>query len=151
AEPHLIGPEQKQWLDRLETDLPNLREALRFLLEADIDKALQTSVSLWRLFWIRGHLREGQVAIETALERSRDRPIALRARGLTALGSIAYARGEAEQAERHASEALRLFRKMEVDARMLSSLLTLGRLAMDRGDFIAARRYLEEGLEVANS
>jgi len=26
AEPHLIGPEQKQWLDRLETDLPNLRE-----------------------------------------------------------------------------------------------------------------------------
>jgi hypothetical protein len=32
---------------------------------------------------------------------------------------------------------------------VLSSLSTLGRLAMDLGDFVAARRYLEESVEVA--
>ncbi|MCZ6662611.1 MAG: tetratricopeptide repeat protein, partial [Actinobacteria bacterium] len=70
--PHLHGPEQRQWLDRLEADLDDLRAAIGWSLEHDVDLALRLAGALgW--FWLMGGYRsEGRQHIETLLAVSED-------------------------------------------------------------------------------
>ncbi len=65
--PHLHGPEQRQWLDRLEADLDDLRAAIDWSLEHDVDLALRLAAALgW--FWLMGGYRsEGTEHLETLL------------------------------------------------------------------------------------
>ena len=53
AEPHLRGPEQKAWLDRLETEHPNLRAALAQPENGELALRLAKSI-LW--FWLIGSI-----------------------------------------------------------------------------------------------
>jgi predicted ATPase len=49
AAPHLIGPQQGPYLDRLEADRDNISSALRWLLAtAQTELALRTAPLLWR-------------------------------------------------------------------------------------------------------
>ncbi len=60
AEPHLRSWQQVEWLDRLETELDNLRAALEWALEEDPQKgALLASSILW-MWHIRGYRLEGE-------------------------------------------------------------------------------------------
>jgi predicted ATPase len=92
AEPHLRRVEQKEWLDRLEVEHDNLRLALRWTIDRDRAHAgLRLIAALWRFWQLHGHLDEGRrwaqdvVALPSASERTAER-----ARGISALGSIAY-------------------------------------------------------------
>ncbi len=60
AEAGLSGPEQPEWLERLEADHDNLRAALgRALERSDTEVALQLAPRLWQFWWLRGYLGEG--------------------------------------------------------------------------------------------
>lgn len=64
------NPDHKWWMDRLATELDNLRAALAWGLagdEASVDAALRLATALW-LFWqTRGHAAEGRRWLRLAL------------------------------------------------------------------------------------
>jgi non-specific serine/threonine protein kinase len=71
AEPHLRGPDQYAWFDRLETEHPNLRLALRWYRhQGDLERALRLAGALGRFWDARGHLAEGQRILDELLVRA---------------------------------------------------------------------------------
>jgi tetratricopeptide (TPR) repeat protein len=61
AEPHLHGPSQTMWLDRLESEHDNARAALTWA-DASGEAALGVDLLLgwWQFWWMRGHQTEGR-------------------------------------------------------------------------------------------
>jgi non-specific serine/threonine protein kinase len=104
AEPHLSGPNQVEWLDRLESELPNVRAAFAWSREHEPEQALRLGAAL-RAFWrIRGHLGEGAAELERVLATGAGTP-ATRARALVALASIRNLQTDYQPAARLAEEA----------------------------------------------
>src|SRR5207245_9976014 len=61
AEPQLEAGQQREWLQRLEAELGNVRGALAFALEAgEAERALRLAAALRRFWQVHGHLAEGR-------------------------------------------------------------------------------------------
>ncbi|RYE43536.1 MAG: tetratricopeptide repeat protein [Hyphomicrobiales bacterium] len=61
AEAEWIGPRQRQWVARLARELPNLREAMEFCLDADdTDTGLRIAGALYPFWLAKGLLGEGR-------------------------------------------------------------------------------------------
>jgi predicted ATPase/DNA-binding SARP family transcriptional activator len=67
AEPHLRGPEQASWLERLEREQDNFRAVLSWSLERDPALALRLGAALGPFWETRGHYAEGRSWLERAL------------------------------------------------------------------------------------
>ncbi|HET7686647.1 MAG TPA: adenylate/guanylate cyclase domain-containing protein [Candidatus Limnocylindria bacterium] len=88
----IMGPERREWLDRLEEEHDNLRAALAWLVATDrAEAALRMSAALWRFWQMRGHLAEGLERVEAALAtpHAAEHPAA-RADALSAGAGLAY-------------------------------------------------------------
>ena len=71
AEPELVGPQQKECVERLEGELDNFREALSWIFEqGKADYGLQFCGPLWRFWFAGGYLSEGITWMERALAGS---------------------------------------------------------------------------------
>ena len=69
SEPELHQSDQLEWFKRLETEHDNLRAALSWLLKkGEVETALRLGSSLWHFWWVRGHLSEGRMWLEAAVE-----------------------------------------------------------------------------------
>jgi predicted ATPase/DNA-binding CsgD family transcriptional regulator len=77
AEPHLRGPNQHAWLDRLEREHPNLRAAMQTLREGgDRERAVRLAGALGRFWEARGFIAEGRAMLDALLaEASSARPL----------------------------------------------------------------------------
>src|SRR5205823_2872159 len=95
AESELIGGDQLIWMQRLDEEHANVREALtRFADNGEIGKVGRLSAALWR-FWItRGFLHEGLLWLETALAQAESLSDTTRARLLNGAGSLARDMGQ---------------------------------------------------------
>jgi len=151
AAPELVGPSQRAWFLRLEWEHGNLRTALQWLWShGENDLALRLTAALGYFWEVRGYLREGQQALEDALDRVPDADRRLRARLLNRLGSLLIWQREAERAEVVIDEALTLGRELQDSDITARSLSQLGRRAAifefadDRRD--DAVQLLEEAL-----
>ena len=112
AAPHLFGPDQKMWLDRLEVDHDNFRAAFDWAQSSgDVARALCLGAALWRFWQMRGHLREGRTRLDAILSVPgvRDHPVE-RARALEAAGGIAHWQGDVPAEMRFYDECLALAR-----------------------------------------
>ena len=135
AEPHITGPEQLKWADRLEAERDNLRAVLARSL-SDGGKQSAGALPVWlalRLagalgqFWgARGNLSEGRRWLQAAIEGAEK----LTEAGLHAVGATTR--------DAHALDRVRL--------KALNAAGVLARLA---GDFPAARQVLEGGLDIS--
>jgi predicted ATPase len=75
AEAELTGPDQADWLNRLDAEHDNMRAALHWALdranqdapESIPDLALRLAAALWRYWWNRGFLAEGRSWLGRAL------------------------------------------------------------------------------------
>jgi predicted ATPase len=75
----LMGPDQGEWLERLEAENDNLRAAIGWSLErGDAEMALRLVAELWWFWYRRGHLSEGRRWLEEALGKSAS-PVSARA------------------------------------------------------------------------
>lgn len=91
AEPYLLGPDPADWVDRLDAELPNLRAALRHALDTgESESGLRLAASLWRFWFLRGHLREGRSWLEELLAMEPDAQTPVRAKAYSALGGLVY-------------------------------------------------------------
>lgn len=117
AEPELRGPHQIAWLDRLEDEVDNIRAALEWSFDTNVEAGLRIlSALLW--FW---HIRSGKVEgiewLERALaseteERNGAPPsparALLRGKALNAVGTLMIMHGDADRACQFSRESLEL-------------------------------------------
>src|SRR5215213_3247618 len=107
AEGGLQGPEQRLWLDRLETEHSNFRAALGRALERnDGGVALRLAPRLWEFWWSRGYPREGRVWLERTVSLAGPVDVAGRAVAEFGLGRLSLALGDYDAAEAHFRESL---------------------------------------------
>ena len=146
AEPELSKPQQAKWLDRLEAEHDNLRAALSWALEREIDLGPRMAGALCRFWHTRGYLSEGRMYLEEAVARSDVVTATVRAKALDGLGWIAEPQGDYERARVAYEESLELYRSSNDRRGVANALGDLGSLALDRGDYARATSLLKESL-----
>ena len=149
SEPELLGPEQTEWLERLETEHDNLRTALSWSLRGENDIGLRLAGALSRFWYIRGYLSEGRRWLEEALGvGSGTVSSVVRAKALAGAGWLAEGQGEYEWARAVYEETLHIYRGLGDEKGIADSLVNLGRVALARGDQQGANKLFEESLAV---
>jgi len=156
AEPELKGPQPRLWLERLQREHENLREALCFLIahgenetSMGTEMALRLGKALERFWMIGGHVKEGHDLLERALKRSWGVPSSIRGHALCILGILARYQGDYHAAEAACEESLAIFRELDDPLGIANSLYRLGYVAWMRGDSGMARTYYEESLAIS--
>jgi predicted ATPase len=148
AAPHLTGPQQVSYLDRLEADRDNISSALRWLTATTPTvRALRTASLLWRFWHLRAHLDEGRALLEALLAEPAPQlePVA-HADGLDALGSVAYWQRDYESARQSFEEALAICTREGLANGIAQSHYNLGFTATFAGAHAAAREYFNQAL-----
>jgi non-specific serine/threonine protein kinase len=136
-----------EWLDRLQSELDNLRAALDWLEASGASEHVLRLAGALQRFWDeRGHLAEGRRRLEAALG-SDSRPTRARARALNAAADMAVSIGDAATARRRAEEALALHRTFEDALGTAVSSFLLGLAVADERDYSAAKGLFEESAQ----
>ena len=151
AAPKLRGPEQIEWLRRLESEHENLRAGLEWsLAEPGSREGLRLCGAL-QFFWImRGHLFEGREWCARVLAKSGvDERTRERASVLNAAGLFAYRQSDYAAARSLHEESLTIRRQLGDKKGIGVSLGNLGLVAADEGDFASAQALHEESLAIA--
>src|SRR5918994_1266847 len=148
GESKLRGPEEAKWLERLEIEHDNMREALSRALDGEeAELGLRLPGALWQFWWGGGHYDEGRRRLETALAKD-DRASVARAKALEAVGWLADDQGDINRAVAAAQEGLSLSAGAEIiDAAPF--LRILGSAASIQGDHDRAAQLYEESLALS--
>jgi predicted ATPase/DNA-binding SARP family transcriptional activator len=164
AEPHLEGPDQGPWSDRLERELDNLRAVLAWSTEQPnpgpagkaVEVGLRLSAAMRRFWYVRGYATEGRDWLERLLLLADgdlpERPLAsktVRARAFHTAGRLAWWQGEGNVAQTLYQQGLCLAQETG-DRDLIARLLQgLGAVANYLGEFGPAKQRLEESLAIA--
>ena len=151
AEPHLNGPEQGEWLERLEEEHDNLRAALAWCQAEPegVEAGLRLAGVLGYFWQVRGYLGLGRRYLAEVLEREGSgRATQERAKVLNGAGGMAYFQSDYEAARALLEERLMIFRELGDMVGVAQSLNNLGTIANDQGDNGAARALHEESLTI---
>ena len=154
AEPGLLGPDQVTWLERLEREHDNLREALRWAREAgDVEAGLRLAGALCWFWWTRGYHCEGRQWVEEFLmdDGASDHPVdsPVRAKAMQGAGELAFGQGDLMRAVELLEKSLVLHRESGDEDGVASVLVELGQVARARGDHVRAASLSEEGLALS--
>ena len=145
------GPDQARWLDRLETEHDNLRQAMAFCMEEDDadEIGLRLGAALQRFWWTHGHFSEGQKLLITLLARPTAHALTmLRADALGGAGILSWFQGYYDSARSLYQESLEIRRELGDRQGIAASLGNLGNVAHDQGDDDSARSLYEESLAI---
>jgi tetratricopeptide (TPR) repeat protein len=139
AESGLAGGEQIWWLDRLDSNLANIRAALTWALATGQSAAaLETVGSIWRYLSIRSDRQEGRRWLNDALQSGDQISCAERVTALRAAALLAEDQGELAETRRFLSEGLKIAETLGLQHRTCQLLSDLGNVAHDSGDFATA-------------
>ncbi len=147
AEPELRGPDQLRWLDLVQAELPNIRDAVGwFAGHDDPDTAVAMMGSLWRFWQVRGLTRAARDRLEelTSLPALSD---AGRAAGHLGIARCAFHQGDHTAVHERVARCLPYYRGHDdVFAGFGLVLLgaTTGRAGGDGGEAL-----LQEALDLA--
>src|SRR5215216_1628701 len=149
AELELARPQQRLWVERLEGEYDNLREALSWIFEqGEADLGLRFSGSLWRFWFAQGYLSEGIRWLEQALAGSDPTPSPARVKVLEGMGWLTQFQGDFERAEAAYDQMLMLSRELGDEGNTATALNSLAGMAVARGDDERATALLEENMAV---
>jgi predicted ATPase/DNA-binding SARP family transcriptional activator len=152
AAPELSGPEQALWLDRLEREHDNLRQALRYFHESeDASGELALAAALWRFWWQRGELSEGRFWLEQAIAGNDDAEKAMLADAHDGAGALAEAQGDLPAAAVHHEAALSIRREIGDRRGEARALTDFGIIADKMGDPQRATRLFADALALARA
>jgi predicted ATPase/class 3 adenylate cyclase/Tfp pilus assembly protein PilF len=149
AERQLVGPDQLDWYERLTVDQDNLRAALELACSmGDGERAQRLAGSLWRFWWNRGQLDEGERWYERAFAAGDAVPSPSRARALLGASHMTEARGDSERTRAFLEEAVDTFRSTDDAWRLAIALTHLAGTQPAHGE---ALRLNEEAIDVAEA
>ena len=148
AEPKLTGPEQVEWLDRLEREHANLRAALQWCESGDTALELRLAAALWRFWSTRGYLGEGLRWLESAIRAAGNEQAPALGRALNGAANLAREHGDYSRAEMLHQRSLSISRERNDRHGTAEGLNNLGLIALYQGQHEAAQQYCAEGLEL---
>ena len=137
ASPHLFGPDERTWKERLDAEEANVRAALAWAIDQDRDLAARLAVALvpyWSLGWTNA---QGVEFLLPLVERRAQLSPELRAPVLTAAAHLSAETGEARLVADWAEEAGRLFERG-------ADLVGVGRAQLTLGAALGNQGALEE-------
>jgi DNA-binding CsgD family transcriptional regulator/tetratricopeptide (TPR) repeat protein len=151
AEPELAGPQQAEWLERLEREHDNLRAAMQWALErGDAEQSMELALRLGgalHQFWqVRRYLSEGRTFLERALAGSKEAVTASRAKALMIAARLAVLQADTERGEALCEGSLALCRELGDTAGMAYTLHLLGIVAWQRSELSRACSQFEASL-----
>jgi len=154
AEPHLLGAEQKAWLQQLELEKDNLRAAFRWAVDAgDEALTLHLAGSLGQFWFATGRWGEGRRSLEEALTRtgnSNPDP-ALQAKVLFKAGLLARYQSDYARARSLCKQSLALYRALDDKQGVVSALADLSRISNGQNDQMAKKGFLTEAATLIES
>ena len=150
--PHLRGPQQEQWLDKLEQENDNLRAALRWALESkDVETAVRLGTALWQFWLLHGYLNEGHQWLERIynlqMTTGESSSVSL-AHLLVGLGALNHYQANQRGITVY-QESLALFRQLNDRAGIVSARQGLARAAMRGGQFDRAVKEYQQCLALS--
>jgi predicted ATPase/class 3 adenylate cyclase len=148
GESEVRGPEAAKWLERLEAEHDNMREALSWSLGQEKELGLRLAGALWRFWWLRSHYSEGRRWLENALAVDGRGSPSARAMALAGIGEIASHQGDLDQAQEACEEGLKLLAH-EASQAKIYLLLSLGKVARLREDYKWATQVNEESVALS--
>jgi hypothetical protein len=150
AEGKLSGPDQGEWLDRLEAEHDNLRLALAWSLDdrEQPGAALRLAGALHLFWWLRGYVDEGRQSLDRALAMGDRGAAADRAKALEGLGWI-LANYDNAGALAALQAALARYRALDDGPGIARTLGLLGVVAAWAGDGETARGRFTEMMALA--
>jgi predicted ATPase/class 3 adenylate cyclase len=127
ARPQLTREGREFWLNYFDDEQDNVRVALDGAEQSrDIETAMRIAVALWRFWQLRGRLAEGRVRLERLLSHPlAQRRDAVRARGLSALGGLAYWQADYETMGSAYEEAAGIARELDDQSLLARAIFEL--------------------------
>jgi len=148
AKPNLTGPEQADWLRRLELEHDNLRAALAWGLRHDPGGGARLANDLSGFWEIRGHWTEGRSWLRQYLDVRLDLEPATQADVLSAAGRLAVRQGDAARARGLAVEGLEVYRRLRDRRGEADCLSILARVASMEDDWASSRELHGQALAI---
>jgi tetratricopeptide (TPR) repeat protein len=149
ARPHLRGPQQGRWLDRLLQERDNLRAVFELCLE-DPDGAemgMRLLRALERFLVVHGMLTEGRaLALRVLAHPGAQTPTTLRARALVTAGTLHSNQDDYETAFSLYQQSLETAQSVQDLSGEAWALDNLGTIELRRGRHAIARDYFERSL-----
>jgi predicted ATPase/class 3 adenylate cyclase/Tfp pilus assembly protein PilF len=152
ANPQLRGPNQLEWLERLEAEHDNMRAALSWALEhKEVEVALKLGGALSSFWLLRDYHSEGRRWLEVALTMDGRGSPEVRAMALAGAGWLAEDQGDLDRAKEACQEGLELLEHEAREAREAKLLLLacLGWVAWHREELGQASELFEESLALS--
>ena len=148
ARPELMGTGHAAWLERLEQEHDNLREALRWALDSgEAEIGLRLVGSLYWFWWLHGHLGEGRRWVEVFLSGcGTEASGRARAMALYGAGELALGQGDLARSVALLEESVALYRELEDEAGVAIVVAELGQAVRASGAQDRASALSEEAL-----
>jgi predicted ATPase len=144
--PGALGP----WLDRMELEHPDLREAIAWSTAADPFVAARLATALYDFWLVRGYALEARELLERVANALRAAALE-RARALLECGVFAYTAGDISGASRVIENGVAEARTNGDTDLIARGLVIQGNVALAAGDLATAQNALDEGLALARA
>jgi predicted ATPase/class 3 adenylate cyclase len=159
AETYMNGPQEMQWRTLLDDEYDNLRTALEWGMENDVDKVLRLGGAL-HLFWERhGYEVEGRRLMNEVLARLKTFPpadgeaarkrIMYQAKALNAIGFLGFGQGDNLGSLKAFEESASLLRQLGEKRMLAQALAYIGMARAFLGEREAAYPVAEEAITLA--
>ncbi|HKE39634.1 MAG TPA: tetratricopeptide repeat protein [Casimicrobiaceae bacterium] len=151
AREELHGPDQAEWMRRVEAELDNLRAATAFALGGGVDPviAIKIEVALMRFRTLGGYSTEGRNNIRAALDLpSVQEPNIARAHALYTGAVLAMNQGDNAEATKMLLESLEIRRALGNPREIAATLSTLSTAYVNQNEGMKARECEEEALRI---
>ncbi len=147
---HFGGPDQVQWLKKIEAEHDNIRAALEWS-HSDPDSilsGLKLATYLHRFWEVRGFLTEGRNAIESMIRVTPESEEEWKMRALNNVATLMNDLADSEAAQSALEQALAIAQKMEFKLGIAVILNNLGLTIKNRGDLEAAEKCYMESADI---
>jgi predicted ATPase/class 3 adenylate cyclase len=150
AEPNVkAGPEQSAWLERLEHERDNMRAALGWASDRDVELGLRLCAALAGFWDLHGPITEARMWFNSLLERESATPVELQAKVLPWATDWAMMQGDYGEAQAFGEASLRVARELGNPMAVGQAFHDLAEVATGRGEYPRARELYEQAIAAA--
>jgi predicted ATPase/DNA-binding NarL/FixJ family response regulator len=144
----LGGADASDWVSLVIEEVDNLRAALEWIIDHDIQLALQVCASLAGYWDLHGWLFEGRHWLSIALQHDTGNPSAQRSAALAAAGLLAYRQGDYAEASMRFDETRRVAEAIGDRSMLARALAGLGDIHIVRSEPNDALRCFQQSLDL---